>query len=141
MKNSVKILIFLIFMIYANNFTAYADMNLEVSASVSGMSVALNNFYARNISPEEQLVKTVRKAANSAREEEFALNHVNDLVKEVEEKESLKLIEDPDYEDMVLAYANDYENLYESADTDSKVIGKLYKNSVAKIVDVKTTAV
>ena len=81
MKNSVKILIFLIFMIYANNFTAYADMNLEVSASVSGMSVALNNFYARNISPEEQLVKTVRKAANSAREEEFALNHVNDLVK------------------------------------------------------------
>ena len=138
MKNSVKILILLIFMIYANNFTAYADMNLEVSASVSGMSVALNNFYARNISPEEQLVKTVRKAVNSAREEEFALNHVNDLVKEVEEKESLKLIEDPDYEDMVLAYANDYENLYESADTDSKVIGKLYKNSVAKIVETTT---
>jgi hypothetical protein len=138
MKNSVKILILLIFMIYANNFTAYADMNLEVSASVSGMSVALNNFYARNISPEEQLEKTVRKAVNSAREEEFALNHVNDLVKEVEEKESLKLIEDPDYEDMVLAYANDYENLYESADTDSKVIGKLYKNSVAKIVETTT---
>lgn len=138
MKNSVKILILLIFMIYANNFTAYADMNLEVSASVSGMSVALNNFYARNISPEEQLVKTVRKAANSDREEEFALNHVNDLVKEVEEKESIKLIEDPDYEDMVLAYANDYENLYESADTESKVIGKLYKNSVAKIVETTT---
>jgi hypothetical protein len=143
MKNSMKkigkFLIILIILIFVNKVRAYADMNLEVSASVSGMSVALNNFYARNISPEEELVKSLRKASSSGWDDEFALNHVNEFVKEVEEKESLRLIENPDYNDLVLAYANDYENLYESPDTNSKILGKLYKNSVAKVLE--TTSV
>ena len=139
MKNIGKILIILIILIYVNKVTAYADMNLEVSASVSGMSVALNNFYARNISPEEELVKSLRKASSSGWDDEFALNHVNEFVREVEEKESLRLIENPDYNGLVLAYANDYENLYESPDTNSKILGKLYKNSVAKVLE--TTSV
>ena len=138
MKNIGKILIILIILIYVNKVTAYADMNLEVSASVSGMSVALNNFYARNISPEEELVKSLRKASSSGWDDEFALNHVNEFVREVEEKESLRLIENPDYNGLVLAYANDYENLYESPDTNSAVLGKLYKNSVAKVLETTT---
>ena len=138
MKNIGKILIILIILIYVNKVTAYADMNLEVSASVSGMSVALNNFYARNISPEEELVKSLREASSSGWDDEFALNHVNEFVREVEEKESLRLIENPDYNGLVLAYANDYENLYESPDTNSAVLGKLYKNSVAKVLETKT---
>ena len=81
------------------------------------------------------MVKSLRKASSSARDDEFALNHVNEFVKEVEEKESLRLIENPDYNDLVLAYANDYENLYESPDTNSKILGKLYKNSVAKVLE------
>ena len=139
MKKIGKFLIILIMLIFVNKVRAYADMNLEVSASVSGMSVALNNFYARNISPEEELVKSLRKASSSGWDDEFALNHVNEFVKEVEEKESLRLIENPDYNDLVLAYANDYENLYESPDTNSKILGKLYKNSVAKVLE--TTSV
>ena len=123
MKKIGKFLIILIMLIFVNKVRAYADMNLEVSASVSGMSVALNNFYARNISPEEELVKSLRKASSSGWDDEFALNHVNEFVKEVEEKESLRLIENPDYNDLVLAYANDYENLYESPDTNSKILG------------------
>ena len=138
MKNIGKILIILIILIYVNKVTAYADMNLEVSASVSGMSVALNNFYARNISPEEELVKSLREASSSGWDDEFALNHVNEFVREVEEKESLRLIGNPDYNGLVLAYANDYENLYESPDTNSAVLGKLYKNSVAKVLETTT---
>ncbi len=138
MKNIGKILIILIILIYVNKVTTYADMNLEVSASVSGMSVALNNFYARNISPEEELVKSLREASSSGWDDEFALNHVNEFVREVEEKESLRLIENPDYNGLVLAYANDYENLYESPDTNSAVLGKLYKNSVAKVLETTT---
>lgn len=138
MKNIGKILIILIILIYLNKVTVYADMNLEVSASVSGMSVALNNFYARNISPEEELVKSLREASSSGWDDEFALNHVNEFVREVEEKESLRLIENPDYNGLVLAYANDYENLYESPDTNSAVLGKLYKNSVAKVLETTT---
>lgn len=138
MKNIGKILIILIILIYVNKVTAYADMNLEVSASVSGMSVALNNFYARNISPEEELVKSLREASSSGWDDEFALNHVNEFVREVEEKESLRLIENPDYNGLVLTYANDYENLYESPDTNSAVLGKLYKNSVAKVLETTT---
>ena len=138
MKNIGKILIILIILIYINKVTTYADMNLEVSASVSGMSVALNNFYARNISPEEELVKSLREASSSGWDDEFALNHVNEFVREVEEKESLRLIENPDYNGLVLAYANDYENLYESPDTNSAVLGKLYKNSVAKVLETTT---
>ena len=138
MKNIGKVLIILIILIYINKVTTYADMNLEVSASVSGMSVALNNFYARNISPEEELVKSLREASSSGWDDEFALNHVNEFVREVEEKESLRLIENPDYNGLVLAYANDYENLYESPDTNSAVLGKLYKNSVAKVLETTT---
>ena len=138
MKNIGKFLIILIMLIFVNKVRAYADMNLEVSASVSGMSVALNNFYARNISPEEELVKSLRKASSSGWDDEFALNHVNEFVREVEEKESLRLIENPDYNGLVLAYANDYENLYESPDTNSAVLGKLYKNSVAKVLETTT---
>ena len=138
MKNIGKILIILIILIYLNKVTVYADMNLEVSASVSGMSVALNNFYARNISPEEELVKSLREASSSGWDDEFALNHVNEFVREVEEKESLRLIENPDYNGLVLAYANDYENLYELPDTNSAVLGKLYKNSVAKVLETTT---
>ena len=138
MKKIGKFLIILIMLIFVNKVRTYADMNLEVSASVSGMSVALNNFYARNISPEEELVKSLRKASSSARDDEFALNHVNEFVREVEEKESLRLIENPDYNGLVLAYANDYENLYKSPDTNSAVLGKLYKNSVAKVLETTT---
>ena len=138
MKNIGKFLIILIMLIFVNKVRAYADMNLEVSASVSGMSVALNNFYARNISPEEELVKSLREASSSGWDDEFALNHVNEFVREVEEKESLRLIENPDYNGLVLAYANDYENLYESPDTNSAVLGKLYKNSVAKVLETTT---
>ena len=138
MKKIGKFLIILIILIFVNKVRAYADMNLEVSASVSGMSVALNNFYARNISPEEELVKSLRKASSSGWDDEFALNHVNEFVREVEEKESLRLIENPDYNGLVLAYANDYENLYESPDTNSAVLGKLYKNSVAKVLETTT---
>ena len=138
MKNIGKFLIILIMLIFVNKVRAYADMNLEVSASVSGMSVALNNFYARNISPEEELVKSLRKASSSGWDDEFALNHVNEFVREVEEKESLRLIENPDYNGLVLTYANDYENLYESPDTNSAVLGKLYKNSVAKVLETTT---
>ena len=138
MKKIGKIVIIIIILIYVNKVTAYADMNLEVSASVSGISVALNNFYARNISPEEELVKSLREASSLGWDDEFALNHVNEFVREVEEKESLRLIENPDYNGLVLAYANDYENLYESPDTNSKILGKLYRNSVAKVLETSS---
>ena len=44
---------------------AYAGMNLETDAAVSGIAVALNNYYARMQHPEESLVESVLTVADS----------------------------------------------------------------------------
>ncbi len=43
-----------------------AGMNLETEAAVSGISVALNNYYARTMKPEEALAESVSLVANDA---------------------------------------------------------------------------
>ena len=48
----------------ASAFCTYAGMNLETDAAVSGIAVALNNYYARMQHPEEALVESVLTVAN-----------------------------------------------------------------------------
>ena len=43
---------------------AFAGMNLETGAAVSGIAVALNNYYARTTSPEQGLAETVMMASH-----------------------------------------------------------------------------
>lgn len=67
---------------------AYATMNLETDASVSGIAVALNNYYARTLEPEEALAESVKMVASDAivledQGGETRNNAVEKLVKEV----------------------------------------------------------
>ncbi len=48
----------------ASAFCAYGGMNLDADAAVSGIAVALNNYYARMQHPQEALVESLLTAAN-----------------------------------------------------------------------------
>ena len=63
---------------------AYAGMNLETDAALSGISVALNNYYARNLEPEKALAESVRMVASGTIE----------IYDEKTEKAATKLVED-----------------------------------------------
>lgn len=65
---------------------AYASMNLEADAPVSGISVALNNYFARNEKPEEALADSVKMVATETIE-------IGDVV-ESEKNAVTKLVED-----------------------------------------------
>ena len=53
-------------MIVTGNGKAYATMNLETGASIGGISVALNNLYARSLKPEKALNESVKMVANGS---------------------------------------------------------------------------
>lgn len=63
---------------------AYAGMNLETDAALSGISVALNNYYARNLEPEKALAESVQMVASGTIE-------INDAKTE---KAATKLVEE-----------------------------------------------
>ena len=48
----------------ASAFCAYGGMNLDADAAVSGIAVALNNYYARMQHPQEALVESLLTVAN-----------------------------------------------------------------------------
>ena len=64
----------------------YASMNLEADAPVSGISVALNNYFARNEKPEEALADSVKMVASETIE-------LGDVV-ESEKNAVTRLVED-----------------------------------------------
>ena len=53
-----------VILIMAGTIRGYASMNLETDAALSGISVALNNYYARNLEPEKALAESVQMVAS-----------------------------------------------------------------------------
>ena len=84
MKNVILISAFIILAAAA---PTYASMNLEADAPVSGISVALNNYFARNEKPEEALADSVKMVAAETIEigdvVESEKNAVTELVEDV----------------------------------------------------------
>jgi len=67
---------------------AWATMNLETGAAVSGISIALNNYYARTMEPESALAESVKMVANDTivlEEQKDTMSHsaVKKLVEDV----------------------------------------------------------
>lgn len=63
-KKTVKTMLTALVISGTSAFCAYAGMNLEADAAVSGIAVALNNYYARMQHPQEALVESLMTAAN-----------------------------------------------------------------------------
>ncbi len=62
-KKTVEMMLTALVLSGTSAFCAYADMNLEADAAVSGIAVALNNYYARMQHPQAALVESLMTAA------------------------------------------------------------------------------
>ena len=86
MRRIKNAIILSVLIILAAAAPTYASMNLEADAPVSGISVALNNYFARNEKPEEALADSVKMVATETIE-------IGDVV-ESEKNAVTKLVED-----------------------------------------------
>lgn len=102
--------------------TAFAALNLETDASVAGVSVAFNNYYASSLNPEDELAKVFSS--------EGILNAaVKNDVPEV------KAPQKSAYDNVAIARVQNSVNVRTQANTSSKVVGKIYNNCAATILD------
>ena len=108
-----------------NRMEAQAAVNLETDASVAGVSVAINNYYAGSLNPEEELA-----AAFSS--EEILSGGAQTSARE--ETPHVKAAAGSDYDNVAISRVSNYVNVRAEANTSSAVVGKIYNNCAATIL-------
>ncbi len=107
-------------------FGAQAAINLETDSSVAGVSVAMNNYYAGSLDPENELA------------EAFSSNEAMDQVVK-SGKEDAPTVKNPSsssaYDNVAVSQVSNYVNVRNEANTKSAVVGKIYNNCAATILD------
>lgn len=104
--------------------TSYASVSWDTDSSVAGAAVALNNFYAASLKPEEQLAQTI--AAN----ENFGLRAQTSPKEEVPMVMSTQLA----YSNVAISHVSNYVNVRTEPNTHSDIVGKIYNNCAATIL-------
>lgn len=110
--------------------TSEAAMNLEKDAPVAGASVAINNYYASSLNPEEELAQAFSspEALAQASQAKSTLGEREDEVPVV--KASSKSV----YDNVAISRVSNYVNVRAEANTTSAVVGKIYNNCAATIL-------
>lgn len=161
MKNWKKVLIAsVICMANMGAIPALASMNPDTEAPIAGISVALNNYYTRNEEPQktlaEELDSRAQKKADGweelsekSRESQPSLETAPEDGNSQEETASL---EEPQatvteksapavsakaspYENVAVSQVSGYVNVRKEANTKSQVVGKIYNNCAATILE------
>lgn len=141
--------------------SAQAAMNLETDAPVAGVSVAINNYYASSLSPEIELAEAFAPDNTSAlasvlydtsndnksQKTEKLQNKEAGQNKAVEETKAVqnKAVEETEavvramsksiYDNIAISRVTNYVNVRSQASTGSDVVGKIYNNCAATILD------
>lgn len=110
--------------------TSEAAMNLEKDASVAGASVAINNYYASSLNPEEELAQVFSspEALAQAGQAKSTVSGREDEVPVV--KAASKSV----YDNIAISRVSNYVNVRSEANTTSAVVGKIYNNCAATIL-------
>lgn len=107
-------------------FGAQAALNLETDSSVAGVSVAMNNYYAGSLDPENELA------------EAFSSDETMEQVVK-SGKEDAPTVKTPSassaYDNVAVSQVSNYVNVRSEANTKSSVVGKIYNNCAATILD------
>ena len=107
-------------------FGAQAAINLETDSSVAGVSVAMNNYYAGSLDPENELA------------EAFSSDETMEQVVK-SGKEDAPTVKNPSsssaYDNVAVSQVSNYVNVRSEASTKSSVVGKIYNNCAATILD------
>ena len=125
MKRAAKILAAgCFFALAAAPVTCYASVSWETDSSVAGAAVALNNYYASSLKPEEQLAE--------------ALLVKTDLDAKVQTspKAEVPMVTSTQsaYSNVAISHVSNYVNVRTEPNTDSGIVGKIYNNCAATIL-------
>lgn len=111
-----------------------AATKVELDSAVAGMSVAMNNFYAGSLKPEEELKNYLLNAVATTETPQAAA---------VEEEAVMTAVPEEAPAEEVSPYANvavsrvgddeNYVNIRTDANTDAEIVGKIYNNCAATI--------
>lgn len=136
MKKTVFLIFCVLWFLDAAKSEVYADMNLEAESALSGISVAFNNYYARNMFPEQSLAQSVELVGEGT----LKINTedapaVIELV-EREKDRQVELISPEAYENVAISKVEDFVEIKTGMEEDSDIVGRIYNHSAAQIVDM-----
>jgi cell wall-associated NlpC family hydrolase len=109
-----------------------AANKVEIDSAVAGLSVAMNNFYAGTENPEDELKDYLQSAPAPA-----------PAPAEAEPEQQPEPEKEPSpYENIAVSQVGDdeqYVNIRTDANVDSDIVGKIYNNCAATILDTIST--
>lgn len=128
-KNKKQCLLFAsaLFAAMLSSAKAEAAMNLETDAPVAGVSVAINNYYASSLNPEQELA-----AAFTTGEGLQALKA--EAGERSSEAPTVQAASKNRYDNVAISRVSKYVNVRSEANTESQVVGKIYNNCAATIL-------
>lgn len=131
MKKTLKLLIVscvCFFTAGAGTIDSQAAMNLETDAPVAGVSVAINNYYASSLNPEKELAVafTTGEGLSDPAAETAGRSGEVPMVMEASKNR---------YDNVAISRVSNYVNVRGEANTTSDVVGKIYNNCAATILD------
>jgi cell wall-associated NlpC family hydrolase len=109
-----------------SNFTVEAN-----AAPTAGITSYTSNIATSSVAPTAGISLVMNQCAASVEDEAIVASAQPDV------KDNETLVVQSDYEDLAVATVNEYVNIRKKASTDSKSIGKLYKNNVGTVIGKK----
>lgn len=136
MKKTVFLILCILAVSAAAKKDAYADMNLEAESALSGISVAFNNYYARNMFPEQSLAQSVELVGEgTVKINSESAPAVVELV-EREKDRRVELISPEAYENVAISKVEDFVEIKTGTGEASDIVGRIYNHSAASIIDM-----
>ena len=120
-----------------SNAEVSASESIEIEGAVAGISVVMNNFYAGSADPEGEIalyIKSLAAAAAEAEEETEAETEEETQAEEAKEEEE----ETSPYANIAVSQVGSdegYVNIRAEANTSSEILGKIYNNCAATILE------
>ena len=115
--------------------TAFGSTNLETSSSLAGITVAMNNYYASNEEPEKALSEALEsielpQASSAGGGTRGGSEKTAESGGSAETKSTSSA-----YDDIAISKISGHVNIRSGANTSSEVLGKIYNDSAARILD------
>lgn len=112
----------------AGTIDSQAAMNLETDAPVAGVSVAINNYYASSLNPEKELAAAFTTGEGLSDPVAEAAARSGDVPTVMAASKNR-------YDNVAISRVSNYVNVRGEANTASEVVGKIYNNCAATILD------
>lgn len=112
----------------------------DAEMPVAGMAVSLNNYYAASLTPESDIAAYVRNTVMAANQDMAEMTEGSDESSAGDTEADADNITASAYENVAVAQVEGYVNVRIEPDASSGIVGKIYNNCAATILDTVTAA-